>query len=158
MLAVSLVPQQTHCHYFAHRFLEDNTIALPRGHPGCIDAVKLFGHFVHSWITNSQEALCAQCRTLEATTELSVTGMGPTQPACPLVGWLRRIPRGLAWPALPCPALPCPEAAQTSVSEQHQSFLRPAFRVTRLQGSSEEGGIAPIVHEMLHHVVNEMHR
>jgi len=65
---------------------------------------------VRSWLTNSQEGLCATARSLEATTELSaVTGLGATQPAAPATG-------------------------------------------------SEEGGVAPIVHEMLRAVVNEMHR
>jgi hypothetical protein len=34
---------------------------MPRGHPGCIDALELFGPYVRSWITNSKEMLCAAC-------------------------------------------------------------------------------------------------
>lgn len=64
---------------------------------------------MRSWITNSQESLCATCRSLEATTELSSIAASATQAAPPL-------------------------------------------------GSSEEGGVSPICHEMLRHVVNEMHR
>jgi hypothetical protein len=83
---------------------------VPKGAPGSIDALELFGHHVRSWLTNSQEGLCAMARSLEATTELSaVTGLAATQPAAPADG-------------------------------------------------SEEGGVAPIVHEMLRAVVNEMHR
>jgi hypothetical protein len=83
---------------------------VPKGAPGSIDALELFGHHVRSWLTNSQEGLCAMSRSLEATTELSaVTGLAATQPAAPADG-------------------------------------------------SEEGGVAPIVHEMLRAVVNEMHR
>lgn len=94
----------------ALRYLEEHGLAPPRGGPSCIDALELFGHHVRSWLTNSQEGLCAAARSLEATTELSaVTGLGATQPAAPA-------------------------------------------------GGSEEGGVAPIVHEMLRAVVNEMHR
>lgn len=92
------------------RYLEQRCLALPKGHPGCIDAMDLFGHYVRSWITNSQEMLCSTCRQLEATTELG--------------------------------------AASNSVCPPGSSG----------RGSAEEGGVAPIVQEMLRHVVNEMHR
>lgn len=64
---------------------------------------------MRSWITNSQESLCATCRNLEATTELSSMTSAATAAAPPL-------------------------------------------------GSSEEGGVAPICHEMLRAVVGEMGR
>lgn len=82
---------------------------MPRGQPGCIDALELFGPHVRSWITNSQEALCSNCRSLEATTELSSMASTATAAAPPL-------------------------------------------------GGSEEGGVAPICHEMLRAVVGEMGR
>eukprot|EP00879_Flechtneria_rotunda_P010355 GHRR01010828.1.p1 GENE.GHRR01010828.1~~GHRR01010828.1.p1 ORF type:complete len:675 (+),score=226.68 GHRR01010828.1:2579-4603(+) len=90
------------------RYLEEHNLAVPRGQPGCIDSLELFGPHVRSWITNSQENLCSTCRSLEATTELSSLASAATQEA---------------------PRL----------------------------GGSEEGGVAPICHEMLRHVVNEMH-
>lgn len=71
--------------------------------------MELFGPHVRSWITNSQESLCATCRNLEATTELSSMTSAATAAAPPL-------------------------------------------------GSSEEGGVAPICHEMLRAVVGEMGR
>ncbi|WIA31955.1 hypothetical protein OEZ86_002812 [Tetradesmus obliquus] len=91
------------------RYLEEHHLAVQRGQPGCIDCLELFAPHVRSWITNSQETLCATCRSLEATTELSSMASTATQEAPPL-------------------------------------------------GGSEEGGVAPICHEMLRHVVNEMHR
>lgn len=84
-------------------------MAVPRGQPGCIDALELFGPHVRSWITNSQESLCSTCRSLEATTELSSLAAAATAAAPPL-------------------------------------------------GGSEEGGVAPICHEMLRSVVGEMSR
>jgi hypothetical protein len=57
---------------------------VPRGQPGCIDCLELFAPHVRSWITNSQETLCATCRSLEATTELSSLASVATQVrACP---------------------------------------------------------------------------
>lgn len=82
---------------------------MPRGQPGCIDALELFGPHVRSWITNSQESLCSTCRSLEATTELSSMASAATAAAPPL-------------------------------------------------GGSEEGGVAPICHEMLRAIVSEMGR
>lgn len=52
---------------------------MSRGQPGCIDSLELFAPHVRSWITNSQETLCATCRSLEATTELSSLASGATQ-------------------------------------------------------------------------------
>lgn len=94
---------------FLCRYLEEHSLAVPRGQPGCIDALELFGPHVRSWITNSQEALCSACRSLEATTELSSMAATGTAAAPPL-------------------------------------------------GSSEEGGVAPICHEMLQAVAAEMSR
>jgi hypothetical protein len=57
---------------------------VQRGQPGCIDCLELFAPHVRSWITNSQETLCATCRSLEATTELSSLASVATQVrACP---------------------------------------------------------------------------
>lgn len=52
---------------------------MQRGQPGCIDCLELFAPHVRSWITNSQETLCATCRSLEATTELSSLASTATQ-------------------------------------------------------------------------------
>lgn len=93
----------------SRRYLEEHSLAVPRGQPGCIDALELFGPHVRSWITNSQESLCSTCRSLEATTELSSMASTGTAAAPPL-------------------------------------------------GGSEEGGVAPICHEMLRAIVNEMGR
>jgi hypothetical protein len=41
--------------------------------------LELFAPHVRSWITNSQETLCATCRSLEATTELSSLASTATQ-------------------------------------------------------------------------------
>jgi hypothetical protein len=94
---------------FVFRYLEEHSLALPRGQPGCIDALELFGPHVRSWITNSQESLCSTCRSVEATTELSSMSSTATAAAPPL-------------------------------------------------GGSEEGGVAPICHEMLRAIVGEMGR
>jgi hypothetical protein len=53
---------------------------VPRGHPGHIDALELFGPHVRSWITTSQENLCAACNSLEATTELGGVGTAAAAP------------------------------------------------------------------------------
>lgn len=46
------------------------------------------------------------------------------------------------------------EATTELSAHAHVDATNPATPL----GSSEEGGVAPIVHEMLRHVVNEMHR
>jgi hypothetical protein len=61
------------------RYLEEHHLAVQRGQPGCIDCLELFAPHVRSWITNSQETLCATCRSLEATTELSSMASAATQ-------------------------------------------------------------------------------
>lgn len=67
------------------RYLVENSIAIPQGQPGCIDCLELFAPHVRSWITNSQETLCATCRSLEATTELSSMAATATQVGVPVV-------------------------------------------------------------------------
>lgn len=49
-------------HCFTLRYLDQHNLAVPRGQPGFIDSLELFGPHVRSWITNSQEQLCAACR------------------------------------------------------------------------------------------------
>eukprot|EP00775_Hariotina_reticulata_P004797 gene4797-5047_t len=66
------------------RYLDQHNLAVPRGQPGFIDSLELFGPHVRSWITNSQEQLCAACRTLEASTEVSSLSSSATQAAPPL--------------------------------------------------------------------------
>ncbi|KAK9805114.1 hypothetical protein WJX73_010312 [Symbiochloris irregularis] len=40
----------------------------PAGHPGSLDALKVFGPYVQQWIDGSQDALCHRCKVLEAST------------------------------------------------------------------------------------------
>jgi hypothetical protein len=52
-------------------------LAPPRGHPGHIDAMGLFGSVVRGWICSSRDALLAEVRQVEATTELGAAlGVG----------------------------------------------------------------------------------
>lgn len=79
LLARTSVTKALASHLLCCRYLEEHHLAVQRGQPGCIDCLELFAPHVRSWITNSQETLCATCRSLEATTELSSMASTATQ-------------------------------------------------------------------------------